>query len=129
MNILDENFPDKQRQLLQGWRISIRHIGHDIGREGMQDSEIITMLHQLRQPTLFTLDADFYRRELGHAKYCLIYLMVQQSESANFVRRVLRHTAFNTEAKRMGNVIRASHDGLTVWGLHNEKIISFMWSQ
>ena len=34
MIILDENLPDSQRQLLQGWRISFKQIAFEIGREG-----------------------------------------------------------------------------------------------
>ena len=37
MIILDENFPDSQRHLLQGWRVSFKQIAFDIGREGLKD--------------------------------------------------------------------------------------------
>lgn len=53
MNILDENIVDDQRQLWRSWRISIRQIGVDIGRAGMKDEEIITLLHGLNRPTFF----------------------------------------------------------------------------
>ncbi len=43
MIILDENFPDSQRQLLKGWRVSFRQIAFEIGREGMKDDEIIPL--------------------------------------------------------------------------------------
>ena len=43
MNILDENIPEDQRQLLRGWRIRARHIGLEVGRPGMQDEEIIRL--------------------------------------------------------------------------------------
>lgn len=39
MIILDENFPDSQCRLLKSWRISLRQIGFEIGREGMKDDE------------------------------------------------------------------------------------------
>jgi len=35
VNILDENIPSSQRQLLLGWRIPVHQIGHDVGRKGM----------------------------------------------------------------------------------------------
>ncbi len=39
MIILDENFPESQRQLLRGWRVPpIRQIGYEVGRSGMQDA-------------------------------------------------------------------------------------------
>ena len=59
MNILDENIPESQRQLLRSWRIRTQQIGHELGRRGMKDEEIIPLLHQLRRPTFFTRDLDF----------------------------------------------------------------------
>jgi hypothetical protein len=118
--ILDENFPESQRQLLKAWRIPIRQIGVEISRKGIQDDEIIPLLLNLRQPTFFTLDNDFYSRRLCHARYCLVCADVAQYEAAAFVRRFLRHPTFDTEAKRVGNVARLSHAGIFLWRLHVE---------
>ena len=74
MNILDENIIDSQRQRLRHWRIAMRHMCYDVGRQGMKDQEILTLLHRLRRPTFFTRDEDFYARHLCHARYCLVYL-------------------------------------------------------
>jgi hypothetical protein len=35
MNVLDENIPEDQRELLRRWRIHTRQIGEDVGRKGM----------------------------------------------------------------------------------------------
>ena len=127
MNILDENIIDNQRRQLLNWRIAIRQIGYEAGKKGMKDYEIIPFLHQLSQPTFFSRDDDFYKRQLCHAGYCLVYLDVRKEDAAVFVRRVLRHTAFKTKAKRMGKVIRASHAGLSIWNLHAEKEERLNW--
>ena len=127
MNILDENFPEGQRQLLRSWRISVQQIGLEIGRAGMEDETIIPLLHQLRRPTFLTLDFDFYKRNLCHRGYCIAYLNVVHYEAAKFARRFLRHSQFNTEAKRMGTVVRISHAGLTVWRLHAESAEELLW--
>lgn len=74
MNILDENIPEGQRHLLRSWRVQAKQIGHDIGRQGMKDEEIIPFLHQLHHTTFFTRDAGFYYRQLSHANYCLVIL-------------------------------------------------------
>ena len=129
MIILDENFPESQRQLLRGWRIPIRQIGYEVGRSGMQDEEIIPFLLQRRRVTFFTLDQGFYKQHLCHARYCLVYLDVEQYEAAAFVRRVLRHRQFDTEAKRAAAVIRVSHKGLAIWRLHAQKELHFEWLQ
>lgn len=127
MNILDENIPKNQRQLLESWRIPIRQIGFNIGWRGMDDEEIIPfLLHQAR-PTFFTRDEDFYERRLCHVKYCLVYMAIEKHEAAIFVRRVLRHQEFDTKAKRMGAVIRLSRSGLTVWRSHAEREVHVNW--
>lgn len=50
MNILDENIPKQQRQLLESWRIRTQQIGFNVGRCGMQDDEIIIFLERLSRP-------------------------------------------------------------------------------
>jgi len=127
MNILDENISRIQRQLLADWRIPVRHLGYEIGRKGMKDDEIIPFLLTLRRPTFLTLDWDYFKRNLCHARYCLVFLDVKRDESAIFIRRLLRHKEFDTQAKRMGTVIRVSYSGLRVWRLHAQKEAYFAW--
>lgn len=127
MNILDENIPASQRQRLENWRIRTRQIGLNVGRGGMQDDEIISSLRQLRRSTFFTRDDDFFDRQLCHARYCLVYLAVEMEEVAPFMRRVLNHPRFDTQAKRMGAVLRVSNAGISIWRLHiaDEEIIGW----
>jgi len=127
VNILDENIPASQRQLLDNWRIRPRQIGFNLGRRGLQDDEIIVFLQQLRRPTFFTRDDDFYDKQLVHAKYALVCLAVEKHEVAHFVRRLLRHPALDTQAKRMGAVIRASSAGLSLWRLHGQVETRLDW--
>ena len=56
-----------------------------------------------------------FRPDLAHDGYCLVWLDVRGLEAARFIRRFLRHPAFNTSAKRMGLVIRAHVDGVSCW--------------
>lgn len=121
MNVLDENIPESQRQLLRSWRIRVRQIGSEVGRLGMKDERIIPLLHRLQRPTFFTRDAGFYDRRLRHANYCIVCLAVSQYEAASFIRRFLRHPTFDAQTKRMGKVVRVSHMGLLMWRLHGEK--------
>ncbi|MDQ2830915.1 MAG: hypothetical protein M3Y74_17955 [Chloroflexota bacterium] len=118
MNLLDENIPEHQRQLLRGWRIPVRQIGVDVGNKGLSDDAIIVLLHQLPRPTFFTRDDDFHQQALCHLDYCLVYLAVGQYEVASFVRRFLRHLRFATYARRRGIVVRVGSNGLHVWRLH-----------
>ena len=115
MNVLDENIPKDQRQLLERWRIRARQIGVNIGRRGLQDDEIIPLLLTLRRPTFFTRDADFFDRGLRHPRYGLIFLDVEKYEAATFIRRLLTRHDLDTQTKRMGTVIRVSSAGITCW--------------
>jgi hypothetical protein len=121
MNILDENIIASQRQRLRSWRIRVRQIGVDLARKGLQDEEILPFLHHLRRPTFFTRDRGFYQREVCHRQYGIVGLEVAPEEVAIFVRRVLRHPRLNTQAKRLGTVVRASHRGLGLWRLHAQE--------
>lgn len=115
MILLDENFPEDQLPLLRQWRVPFRQIGDSVAWTGVQDDQILTVLHRLQSATLFTLDRDFYRREFCHAAYGIVFLDVAADDAAEYVRRVLRHEKFNTVAKRLGLVARAHHEGLEHW--------------
>jgi hypothetical protein len=118
VNVLDENVAEEQRLLLDRWRVAVRQIGIDAGSRGMTDEEIVPLLQRMRRPTFFTLDADFYRRNLCHRRYCLVWLDVRTEEVAEYVRRFLRHPKFNTQAKRMGCVVAVTPSGISAWKLH-----------
>lgn len=118
MNILDENIPRPQRELLQGWRIPVRQIGFNVGRQGMQDEEIVPFLIKQRRSTFFSRDDDFYSRRLCHAHYGIVHLAVHISEAAIFVRRLLRHPDFDTHSKRAGRVLRVSSGGISIWQIN-----------
>ena len=127
MNILDENIPESQRQLLRSWRIRTQQIGHELGRRGMKDEEIIPLLHQFRRPTFFTRDLDFYDHQLCYAGYCVVCLTVGQYETASFIRRFLKHPEFDTQSKRGGTVVRVSHTGMRVLHIHVEGEEEIEW--
>lgn len=127
MDILDENIPASQWQLLLRWRIRARRIGHEVGRQGMGDQEIPPLLRRLRRATFYTRDLDFYDRRLCHAGYCLVVLTVDRYEVASFIRRFLRHPVFDTQAKRLGKVVRVAHMGIHMWQLHAEREGELAW--
>lgn len=116
MNILDENIISWQSDRLTALKIHYRQIGVGLGRKGMDDrDQIIPLLHSLRRPTFFTRDHDFYKPDLCHAGYCLVYLDLAPDEVAEYIHRFLRHKSFRTQAQRMGKVVRVRHSGLSWW--------------
>ncbi len=127
MNVLDANVFADQRLILRRWRIPSRQIGVDLGVKGMSDENIIPLLLELRRPTLFTLDADFYWPSLRHDRYCLVWLNVRGVEAAEYIRRFLRHPEFNTQAKRMSAVVAIAPAGLSVWRVGAEQVTHSVW--
>lgn len=90
-------------------------------------NDVIPLLHTLRRPTFFTRDVDYYKTDLLHAGYCLVYLDVLADEAAEYVRRLLRHPLFRTQTQRMGKVIRIRPGGLSWWeaGAKAERVVSW----
>ena len=62
-----------------------------------------------------------------HQRYCLVYMDVNKYEAALFARRVLWHPELDTQAKRMGAVIRVSNRGLLLYRLHTGELTSLDW--
>ncbi|MGH9872057.1 MAG: hypothetical protein ACRD9S_06275 [Pyrinomonadaceae bacterium] len=127
MNILDENVARTQRELLEGWKIPVKQIGYNLGRRGMPDEEIIPLLVKQRRSIFFTRDKDFHNRGLCHALYCIVYLDVQINEAATFVRRLLRHPDFDTNAKRVGKVLRVTSGGISFWQINERQETRVSW--
>jgi len=117
MNLLDENIRHDQGEHLRKWRIPFRRLIGDLARSGIQDPDILPLLHRGKHPTLFTHDKDFFKRTLVHRAYCLVWLDLYDGDAALFVRRFLRHPDFNSHAKRMGKVVRLNPQRLTFWHL------------
>jgi hypothetical protein len=128
LNVLDENLFPEHAELLASWHIHSRQIGRELGRRGMLDDEIIALLHGLQRPTLFTLDSDFYRPGLRHDGYCLVWAEVAVAELPLIIRRFLRHPTFNTEAKRLGNIVHLSLEAVHYWPLHASQEQLVIWS-
>jgi hypothetical protein len=115
VNLLDENFPDDQRQILARWRLPHRQVGREAAWFGAQDSDLVPLFHRLRWVTFFTLDEDFFKRSLCHGAYCLVWLDVPSDDAAEYLRRFLRHPRFRAHSHRLGVVARVHHGGIAFW--------------
>lgn len=128
MNVLDENIPLEQRDLLRAWGIHCRAIGQELAQLSIGDDNIIALLHQLKQPTLFTRDKDFFKPDLCHPAYALAWLDAAPEEAAMLVRRFLRQPRFRTKAARMGIVARVHQDGIHFWQRHRSVLQRAGWA-
>ena len=129
MNLLDENIRDDQRMLLRQWRIPFRQIGKEISRAGIEDEEVLPLLHRLKRPTLFTQDEDFFKRRFCHRAYCLVWLNVKYTDAAAYIRGFLRHRRFSTQVQRLGKVVRVRPGGLKLWEVGKERSIFLEWAE
>jgi hypothetical protein len=127
LNLLDENFPKDQLPLLKKWHIPFRRFGQDIARLGVKDPDILPLLHQHRRVTFFTLDGDFFDAALCHPAYGLVWLDVRADDAAHIMRRFLKHSRFNSQARRMGIVARAHHKGIEFWQHHRAVLQRARW--
>ena len=129
MNLLDENFPADQSDLLRKFGVPVRQFGRDAGRFGMSDEEIFPLLHRLRGVTFLTHDRDFSGSDSCHPDYCLVWLAVKQDFLAEYARRLLRHPEFDTLAKRMGKVLAVGPSGIAVFERHRRLPRKVDWTE
>lgn len=127
MIILDENFHGTQLLQLRCWRIHACQIGHDVGRKGMPDEEIIPLLRTMSKPTFISCDSDFYDKRLSNDRLCLAYLDVRQLEVAAYSRRFLRHPDFKTWSQRKGRVVRVMPSGILSWRVGSPQLSRHRW--
>lgn len=127
MILLDENILHGQRLLLEGWGIAVRQIGLDTGSKGIKDEDIVVLLRQLQRTTFFTRDLGFYAPSLRHQRYMIAVLAVSQDEVAAFARRLLHHSHFDTQVKRMGTVAQLSATGIKYWQAPKQREQRLSW--
>ena len=127
MNVLDENIVAQQCRQLEEWGIPFRQIGRHLSTRGTLDENLVPLLHRLSRPTFFTHDEDFFKISLCHSRYALVYLDVTDRETAQYVRRFLKHPAFNTQVKRLGIVARVRASGVRFWRKGESGLQSVEW--
>jgi hypothetical protein len=127
--VLDENILEGRRLLLEASRLSPRQIGVDVGRKGMKDDEIRRVSAPAAKHHIFHARRWFLSASVAPSALLRGLMNVGQNEIAMFVRRLLRHTHFDAQAKRMGGVIRVSHAGLALWRLRSQAEIHDVWTR
>ena len=129
MNVLDENIPRDQADLLWQWGVRFRSISRDLGYQGIDDSDIRPLLLRLKKPTLLSRDGDFFRRDLVHARYCLVWFNVAVEETAFFIRRFLKHPHFHANSQRLGKVVRVQPRHIEYWSRNAERLAEVAWQK
>ena len=122
MFLLDENITKDQKELLEKWRYNVRQIGVDVVIKGIKDAQIITLLQQLHGVLFLTRDTDFFKQSYCHLYYCIVYLDVEKTETAWFIRKFLKHPHFNTSAKRLGKIVKVNQTLIQYYSVKSNAI-------
>jgi hypothetical protein len=106
MLILDENVSENEIWRLREARLTVRVIGQDIAVKSVTDENIIPVLLKLKKPTFFTRDRDFWKPQLRHDRYAIVFMDIPEHEGeiAKYIALFLRHRSFNTATKRLGRI-------------------------
>jgi hypothetical protein len=106
MLILDENVSENEIWRLREAGLAVRVIGQDIAVKSVSDANIIPILLKLKKPTFFTRDRDFWKPQLRHERYAIVFMDIPEHEGeiAKCIIQFLRHPAFNTATKRLGRL-------------------------
>lgn len=127
MFIIDENVSELEVLRLRKAGVHVRLIGNDVADCGDADENLLPILRRLKQPVFFTQDQDFFQFPWLHADYSLVWLDTGPSEVAEFVRRFLHHPDFDTQAKRMGTVVRVRASAIQYWRTGNRRLLRTAW--
>jgi hypothetical protein len=126
-HIFDEHCRRSQLTVVRTKVRSVAQVGHDWGERGWSDrNQIIPHLHG-SGATFHTQDIGFFDGRLRHADYCLVCYDVPPGELAQWVLKFLRHSEFNTHAKRLGKVIKVSPAKIAYWELHEPQLKEVEW--
>ena len=86
--------------------------------EHILDDRVPEILLTCHEPTFVTIDSDFWKRQLCHPGYCIVFVEVdfrRQQQVPGLLRKLFRHPGFNSRSQRMGKVIRVRASGVWYW--------------
>jgi len=120
--LLDENITKDQKELLEKWRFHVKQIGVDFTNKGIKDEQVVTLLQQLKGVLFLTRDSDFFKKDLCHPNYCIVFLDVEKYEVAFYIKKFLRHTLFNSNRKRLGKIVKLNQTYIQYYTVKSEDI-------
>ena len=127
MIVLDENVSENEIWRLREGGIAPRVIGVDISLKSLSDENIIPLLLRLKKPTFFTRDRDFWKMELCHARYAIVFMDIpdHEGEIARYIRLFLRQPMFKTSGMRLGKVFQLQPSGVRYW--NKGQLLTSVW--
>lgn len=125
-NVLDELTIKEVSEQLKRWRIATDKVGREFGQFGWSDEQIRGALIGSRK-TFHTRDKGYYKPIYRHSSYSLVFYDVRDDEMAYYIRRLLRHSLFNTHAKRLGKVIKVTSIHIEFWEVGRSGKVKVEW--
>jgi hypothetical protein len=98
--------------------------------EQLLDDRIPEVLCTLRQPTLLTIDRDFWDRRFCHPGYCILYFHLpdeRRDQLPGLLRALPALEEFRTRARRMGKVARVGRAGVDFWAASQPDLQTVPW--
>ncbi|MBI4657614.1 MAG: hypothetical protein HY735_01985 [Verrucomicrobia bacterium] len=128
MFLIDENVSELEVLRLRNAGIRVRLIGDEVASIGTFDENLLPVLRRLKRPVFFTQDEDFFQFRWLHADYALVWLDCRPSEVADYARQFLCHPDFDTQAKRMGTIVRVRASGIQYWRTGSRNLFRVGWA-
>ena len=102
---------------LAGWKTAVR-IQQLRPGELIRDDRIPSLLLSLTNPTFLTIDRGFWKRQLCHRRYCILFFALSKEEQGAIpvlMRRLFSLPQFRTRSSRMGKVARVGKRSVVYW--------------
>jgi hypothetical protein len=81
MLVLDENVSENEIWRLREAGLNVRVIGQDIAIKSVSDENIIPALLELKKPTFFTRDRDFWKSRFRHDAYAIVFMDIRNRKA------------------------------------------------
>ena len=121
MIVLDEQLLGRhlEREIGKWYRGTVCFITDLRPNTVIKDEDIPKLLRHQDQPTFVTInERDFWRKVAITEQFCIICFCLpdpRASEISSILRTLFRHPEFRTKRRRMGKVIRVSHQRISYY--------------
>jgi hypothetical protein len=129
--VLDEQLRVELLPVLRKW-ITVRPLKDLRPDQRILDDRAPALLQTLKQPTLITIDKDFWDRRLCNPNYCILHFALRDGEQKlipGLLRALFHHPEFQTRARRMGKVAQVSTTGIVYWQFQKPVQVRITWPE
>ena len=128
MIVLDEQLLGRhiERDIAKWYRGTVQCIIDLHPNSIIKDDAIPELLRTQSQPTFVTInEQDFWRKVKADMRFCVVCFAIPDTRAREIpqsLRLLLQRADFRTKARRMGKVIRVSHQDVRYYTVPNSQI-------